>query len=65
MLFKQQFLLSNKKVIGTVVNINKENPKTKLHSMDIEFDNKDGNIKPGMIVNVKIFDGNTNKAKYV
>lgn len=47
--------LSNKKTIGTIVNVNKkENPKTKLHSMEIEFDNKDGKIKPGMIVNIKI-----------
>ncbi|WP_048591850.1 efflux RND transporter periplasmic adaptor subunit [Clostridium massiliodielmoense] len=47
--------LSNKKIIGTIVNVNKkEDPKTKLHSMEIEFENKDEKMKPGMIVNIRV-----------
>ena len=45
--------LSKKKAIGTIVKINKkEDTKKNFNSIELEFENEDGKIKPGMIVDV-------------
>ncbi|WP_048341111.1 efflux RND transporter periplasmic adaptor subunit, partial [Clostridium novyi] len=45
--------LSKKKAIGTIVKINKkEDIKKNFNSIELEFENEDGKIKPGMIVDV-------------
>lgn len=45
--------LSKKKAIGTIVKINKkEDTKKNFNSIELEFENEDGKIKPVMIVDV-------------
>ncbi|MCD3245211.1 efflux RND transporter periplasmic adaptor subunit [Clostridium botulinum C] len=47
--------LSNKKVIGTVRAINlAKNSKSKINTIEVEVDNEDSKIKPGMFASVKI-----------
>lgn len=47
--------LSNKKVIGTVMAINlAKNSKSKINTIEVEVDNEDSKIKPGMFASVKI-----------
>ncbi|CAG7840291.1 Cobalt-zinc-cadmium resistance protein CzcB [Clostridium haemolyticum] len=47
--------LSNKKVIGTVRAINlAKNSKSKINTIEVEVDNEDSTIKPGMFASVKI-----------
>ncbi|KEI06435.1 RND transporter [Clostridium sp. K25] len=47
--------LSNKKVIGTVRAINlAKNSKSKINTIEVEVNNEDSKIKPGMFASVKI-----------
>ncbi|KEH99047.1 efflux RND transporter periplasmic adaptor subunit [Clostridium botulinum] len=55
--------LSNKKVIGTVMAVNSaKKSKSKVSTIEVEVENEDSKIKPGMFVNVKI---NTDSKKDV